>query len=255
MAVFLKLFALVHLLLTYGILSFVISLLPVGERARRAMRARNASSFSRRALTVFGVRMHVKHGERLHQHAGARLIVSNHLSYIDVLVIASLMPSVFITSVELQHTLLLGSLARLGGSLFVERRKPSGLKKEIEAITRVLGQGFSVVLFPEGTTSNGERVLPFKNSLFDAAARARADILPLCLRYVGVNGGRLTPHNRDTVYYYGGTTFPQHLPKLLRLKSIDVEVVPLPSIKVHDHHSRKDLAAEAHQAISAACHG
>lgn len=255
MAVFFKLLATVPLLLTYAFLSGVISFFPVGASIRRTLRTRSTSFFSRRALAIFGIRVHVKHRERLRKHAGAPLIVSNHLSYLDALIIASLAPSVFITSVELQHTPLLGTLARFGGSLFVERRKPSGLKREIEAITEVLRQGAPVVLFPEGTTSNGDRVQPFKNSLFDAAIAARAEILPVCIRYTGVNGERLTPRNRDSVFYYGGITFQRHFPKLLKLKSINVEVAPLKSISAQAHHSRKDLAAEAHRVISSAYHG
>jgi 1-acyl-sn-glycerol-3-phosphate acyltransferase len=177
-------------------------------------------------------------------------MVSNHLSYIDVLVVSALAPSIFITSVELKNTALLGTLARLSGSIFVERRSPSGLKREIADIALALGQGLTIALFPEGTTSNGDRVHPFKNSLFDAAVRTRADIIPICFRYNRLNNERLTPENRDLVFYYGGVTFLKHFLRLLSLKSVDVEVLPLKAIKVHHLQSRKDLAAETYEAIS-----
>ncbi len=204
---------------------------------------------------LLGVRVRVKHRERLHHAGSVRLIVSNHLSYIDVLVVSSLVPSVFITSVELKNTALLGILARLSGSIFVERRRPSGLKREIEDIVSVLRQGMPVALFPEGTTSNGDRVQPFKNSLFASAVIAQADILPICLRYTGVNGEALTPHNRDKVFYYGGITFLKHFPGVLKLRSIDVECIPLRTIRAQAHHSRKGLAAEIYGVLSAAYHG
>jgi 1-acyl-sn-glycerol-3-phosphate acyltransferase len=139
--------------------------------------------------------------------------------------------------------------------MFVTRRKASGLKQEIAAVARVLGEGFGVVLFPEGTTSNGDRVQPFKKSLFDAAVTTRSDILPLCLRYTGANHEPLTPANRDAVLYYGGVSFFQHVPRLLSLKSVDVEVIPLKIIRVHEKDARKGLAAQAHDAISAVYHG
>ena len=172
---------LIPLLLLYLLLSGVICLLPVHQKTKRGAAIRTTSGFARVVLFLLNVRVRVKHGERLRETGDIRLIVSNHLSYIDVLVISSLVPSVFITSVELKNTALLGTLARLSGSIFVERRRPSGLKREIEDIAFALGQGMPVVLFPEGTTSNGDRVQPFKNSLFDAAVLTRADIVPICL--------------------------------------------------------------------------
>jgi 1-acyl-sn-glycerol-3-phosphate acyltransferase len=241
--------------LAYIVLSGTIRLLPLPLKTKRAAAIKLVSGFSRIILILFGVRVHVKHRERLHKTGSGRLIVSNHLSYIDVLVISTLLPSVFITSVELKNTTLLGTLARLSGSIFVERRKPSGLKREIGDIAFALGQGLPVVLFPEGTTSNGDRVQPFKNSLFDSAVIAHVDIVPVCLRYIRTNNKHITPQNRDNVFYYGGVSFGKHLLRFLSLASVDAEVVPLKAISVHPGQSRKDLAEETHQIISEAYHG
>jgi len=161
---------------------------------------------------------------------------------------------VFITSVELKRTFPLGLLAWLGGSIFVERRSPTGLKQEIREIEQVLAEGTSVALFPEGTTSNGDTVRPFKNSLITAAITTGSSLLPVCIRYTTVNGQPVGSHNRDLVYYYGGTTFFEHLPRLLKLKIIEVECIVLRPISAHQHHSRKDLAARAHAVINAAYH-
>jgi 1-acyl-sn-glycerol-3-phosphate acyltransferase len=250
----LKSLGIVPLLLAYLFTSGIIGLLPVGKRMKRGFAVRNTSFFSGLMLGLLGIRVHVKHRERLHKANETRLIIANHVSYVDALVLSSLVPSVFITSVELKHTAVLGVLAQFAGSLYVERRKASGLKQEINSIAEVLGQGFPIVLFPEGTTSNGDRVMPFKNSLFDTAVVARADVLPICLRYTRVDDERLTHNNRDAVFYYGGATFFSHLPKLLSKKSVDVEVFLLKDIKVHADSSRKDLAAMAHQVISEAYH-
>jgi 1-acyl-sn-glycerol-3-phosphate acyltransferase len=248
----LKIAGIVLVLIAYLLTSCFMSIFPVPGKLRRAMRARNTSFFSTLALALFGIRVHADHGKRLRASSGGRLIVSNHLSYIDALIISSLAPSVFITSVELKHTFLLGTLARLSGCLFVERRKPAGLKQEIDDIAAVLDQGFSVVLFPEGTTSNGDGVRQFKNSLFDAAVSAGSDILPFCLRYTRINDEPVTAGNRDAVFYYGGTTFFSHLPRLMAQKSVDVEVFPLKTIAATSGISRKELAAQAHDAIRAA---
>jgi 1-acyl-sn-glycerol-3-phosphate acyltransferase len=255
MRTLLKGLGIVPLVIAYIVSSCAIMVLPAGARLRRGFLIKNTSVFSRIMLALLGIRVRVKNRERLRGGATGRLVVANHVSYIDILVISSLVPSVFVTSVELGSTAFLGMLARLGGSLFVERRKASGLTREIAEIARVLGEGFAVALFPEGTTSNGDRVRPFKKSLFDAAVRAESDVLPLCIRYRQVNGVKLTPDNRDLVFYYGGVSFSQHIPGLFSLKSVDVEVIPLRTIQVHQKDMRKELAARAHDAISAAYHG
>lgn len=252
--VLLKWFGIVSLLLSYLVTSGLVSLLPLSARNRRSLRVRNTSFFSRLALVVLRVHVQSKYRERLRSHHAGQLVISNHVSYIDVLVISSLSPSVFITSVELKNAPLLGLLAKLGGSLFVERRNRSGLKQEIDEIARVLNQGFTVVLFPEGTTSNGDRVQQFKKSLFDSAVSTVADILPLCLRYRRINNKALSVHNRDSVFYYGGISFSKHFPEFLVLKSVDVEVTVLKTIKVNAHTSRKEAAESAHVAISAEYH-
>lgn len=255
MRILLKGLGIVPLFLAYIVLSGTVHLLPLSPKTKRVAAIRMVSAFARILLLLFGVRVRVKHRDRLHKTGNGLLIVSNHLSYIDILVISALVPSVFITSVELKNTALLGMLARLSGSIFVERRNPSGLKREIEDIVFALGQGLPVVLFPEGTTSNGERVQPFKNSLFDSAIIAHADIRPVCLRYVRANNKPITPENRDDVFYYGGVSFGKHLLRFLSLASVDAEVVPLKTISVQPGRSRKDLAAKAHEVIREAYHG
>jgi 1-acyl-sn-glycerol-3-phosphate acyltransferase len=255
MRILLKGLGIVPLFLAYIVLSGSIRLLPLSQKTKRIAATGIVSAFARILLMLFGVRVHVKHRDRLHKTGSGPLIVSNHLSHIDILIISMLEPSVFVTSVELKNTALLGMLARLSGSIFVERRKPSGLKREIEDIAFALGQGLPVVLFPEGTTSNGERVQPFKNSLFNSAVIAQTDIVPVCLRYTRVNNKRITPENRDNIFYYGGVSFGKHLLRLLSLASVDAEIVPLKAISVHPGRSRKDLAGEAHKVISEEYHG
>lgn len=238
------------LFILYLLASLVAFTLPVKARTRRSGMTRLVSFFAGLVLWLYGVRVAATGGRRLAPPHRGHLVVANHLSYVDVLVLASLAPAVFVTSIELRNTLLLGQLARLSNSLFVERRKASGLRREIDAITGVLNQGFSVVLFPEGTTSNGDRVHPFKQSLLDAAVKANCGILPVCLRYQRVNGQPLTAASRDAVLYYGGTTFFRHFPRFLTLRSVEVKISVLHPIHTSADDSRKHLAERAHEAIS-----
>jgi 1-acyl-sn-glycerol-3-phosphate acyltransferase len=243
--------ALFSLLLLYLLSSLAVVAAPLAGRTRRRFFAATTSFFCRQGLGVLGIRAAVRGTGKEDLRRRNHLIVSNHLSYVDILIISSLAPSAFITSVELKHTFLLGLLARFGGSLFVERRSPAGLKREIAEITRALKEGLTVVLFPEGTTSNGDSVRPFRNSLFTAATETGTDILPLCLKYTRVDGRPLGRGNRDSIFYYGGTSFFEHLPRLLSLRSVDVECTILTPIPALQRDSRKDLARTAHHAISA----
>ena len=257
MRILLKAIALFLILILYALVALCIMALPA-KRARKLERLTgNVMFFSRLGLRMLGIRVHTRRMKRkgIRQRRTNYLIISNHLTYADILVVASLMPSVFITSVELKQTFPLGFFAWLGGCLFVERRSRAGLKREIEEIANVLTQGTSVALFPEGTTSNGDTVQPFKNSLITAAITTGTSLLPVCIRYRAINGRTVDHSNRDSLYYYGGTTFFQHLPRFLALKSIDVECVIMKPIAAHQHLSRKDLATRAHQVISSAYHG
>jgi len=240
------------LLVLYLFLGTLFRAVPLGKTRKRALVLRLVSLFSRMLLALLGFRVIAHHRKRLMSGTKGRLIIANHVSYVDILVIASLAPAVFITSIELRNTALLGILASLGGSIFVERRNPAGLKQEIEIISRVLSEGFSVVLFPEGTTSDGDGVRSFKNSFFDAAIKADCEIFPLCLRYRKINNAPITARSRDSLFYYGGMTFFPHSLGLLALRSIDVEVFLLEAIAPRNHASRKQLSALAHTMIGAA---
>lgn len=246
--------AVLFTLVLYSLVALCLVLLPAGRAGRRSLLIRNTSLFSRVVLRLLGIRIAV-HRRGHHPPArGSCLVVANHVSYVDILVLAGLRPAVFITSIELRNTFPLGLLAWLGGSIFVERRSPAGLKKEIRDIEAVLRDGHAVVLFPEGTTSDGETVNPFKNSLFTAAIATGAPVLPVCLRYSRIDDRRITPANRDAVYYHGGTTFPAHAPRLLALRSVHMECVTCDPVPTHPGQSRKDLAAQCHAIISAEYH-
>lgn len=244
------------LLLLFAWSALLIAALPAGPARRRDLLARNASIFARLALRIVQVRVASRRLQRkgIRRRRRTFLVLSNHLSYVDVLVLASRMPAVFITSIELKRTFPLGVLAALGGSIFVERRSPAGLKEEIALVSRVLEQGTSVVLFPEATTSDGETVRPFKSALITAAIASGADLLPVCLRYCRINGRPVDPGNRDRVFFHGGMTFLEHLPRFLSLRQVTVECIVRQPFSAHQRLHRKELAARAHDLIRSAYH-
>lgn len=240
------------LVLLYILTSQFIRLTSRDSRRRRRRLVKNTSRFSRMALALLRIRVVVRRGGLLARNRAARLIVANHVSSADILILSSIAPSVFVTSVELGNAFFVGMMARCGGSIFVERRRVTGLKKEIEEIEGAIKDGLDVMLFPEGTTSDGGGVRPFKNSLFDAAIKSGADVLPICIRYKSVNGRKIDSSNRDSIYFYGGISFFAHALRLLSNNEVDVDVLVLAPVKTADRYSRKELAAVCHKEICSA---
>jgi len=108
------------------------------------------------------------------------------------------------------------------------------------------------VLFPEATTSNGERVLDFKSSLMDPARKSGVRILPLCIKYKALNGEKLCASNRDSVFYYGDADFFTHLIGVMKLKSIEVEIAILNEVDTSVNKSRKEITSSVYNSISSA---
>lgn len=177
------------------------------------------------------------------------LLVANHLSYLDILVIHLYYPSVFITSTDIMKMPLLGRLCQNTGSLVVHRRWIWNLHREIDAICRELENGERVILFPEATTSDHSRVLPFRSSLMEAAVQTHAQLIPLALNYVSINRRPICSANRDRVCWYGDMTFLDHLWKLCCLASICMELKVLPPISKQGGLGRKSLTRLAYERI------
>jgi 1-acyl-sn-glycerol-3-phosphate acyltransferase len=212
----------------------------------------NASEYAKRAMKALGVEIDVIGLDKAVMHKKNFLLVSNHMSYVDVMVMASLVPTVFVTSVDMGETKFLGTIAELGGAIFVERRNRLKVERDIAQMTNSLKQGFNVVIYPEGTSSNGDQVLPFKKSLLMAAVEAERDILPVAIKYLTVDGEPVEQSNRDKICWYGDMEFMPHFLELLKVKSLRVQVEFLEPIKVTKESTRHDLADRAYESISKA---
>lgn len=235
-------------LFSYMGTSFLCDLLIKDSVKKRECFTKVTSKFCGWGLRILGISINVC-GKDILDSGGHKLQIANHMSYLDIMILATINPTLFITSVELQHTFFLGAVARLGGSLFVERRSKAKLLEEIERIGSTINDGFTVTLFPEGTSSNGERVLPFKGALFLTAQQSSVEIQPICIKYLSIDGKQVTPSNRDLIYYYGDLTFFPHIFKLLFVKSVEVEVTFLDPIKSNGIE-RKELVELTYSTIS-----
>ncbi len=199
-------------------------------------------------ISILGIKVTVK-GEMpsVNNHF---FIVSNHLGYLDIFIIAKYFPAVFVTSVEMRETKFLGEVCYLGGCHFVERRSLKKLAREIREIADTLKDNMNVVLFPEAKSTNGEKVIDFKPSLFEAARRQNSVILPLCLNYRKLDGEVITLKNRDEVFWYGEMSFFPHFLSLLNKKSIEVDLNVLGTLESQRFKDRNELADKTYDLIS-----
>ncbi|QDU83452.1 2-acyl-glycerophospho-ethanolamine acyltransferase [Planctomycetes bacterium Pla163] len=174
------------------------------------------------------------------------LLVCNHLGYLDIPVLASQVPTIFVSKAEVAHWPLVGALARSAGTVFVQREQKRTLVETSKHIAEELELGSSVVLFPEGTSSGGEQVLPFRASLLDPAARGGLPVAYAALRYLSPPG---FPPASDVVCWWRDMPFGSHILGLLRLPRIRAEITfgaePLVG------RDRKDLAQRLWEATRA----
>ncbi len=242
----LKTFYFLLFLVSYFGSSILIYLLSLAnmEKARK-MLVKNISLHSKIGLKMLGVHLHFDHRILEQNH----LIVANHLSYLDILCISSIIPTCFVTSVEMKETPFLGQMCTLGGCLFVERRSRKGLSSEVSELSEALKKGLNVCIFPEAKSTNGEKVLGFKRPLFQAAIDAKRSILPLCLNYQSVDGEKLSLKNRDDIFWYGDTSFVVHFFRMIRHRKLKVRISVLDSIDVSSDVTKVELADMSYFAI------
>ncbi|MCB0413292.1 MAG: 1-acyl-sn-glycerol-3-phosphate acyltransferase [Bdellovibrionales bacterium] len=221
----LKFFFIINIIWTFLLVSTLLNFIPAPELSRQKWRMHLLSFWAKVILFVTRIKTNVI-GVRDRQQS--YLIISNHLSYLDVMILSALCPTRFVTSVEMGTAPGLGVLTNVGGCLFVERRNRNNLPKEIEQIAENLKKGINVVVFPEATSTNGEAVKQFKRPLFRASSLGGVPIQPVCLNYKSINGEALKQSNRDMVFWYGDMDFLPHLWNLLSLRRIEVEVSFLP---------------------------
>src|ERR1044072_4757195 len=176
---------------------------------------------------------------------GAFFLVSNHLSYLDIVVFAALTNCVFIAKSEVARWPVIGLLCRAMNTIFVDRGKRRDAARVNKIVEGALAQGRGVVLFAEGTSTQGATVLPFKSSLLEQAARAGFPVSYTALSY-RAPAGEMPAHL--SVCWWGEMTFLKHLFGLFRLSEIRASIV-FGSETIREDN-RKVLAARLRGAVS-----
>ena len=245
-----------HLSITvdFFVRAWLIKLFTKDQIKLRRRFIENNHRVAKQYLKAFQIKCRIENPDKLELLKDKNyLVVGNHVSYTDIVVLSALSPLVFITSVEMSNAPFLGTVTRLGGSLFTDRKRFVSLPKEIERFSETAKEGFSIVLFPEGTSTDGTNLRPFRSSLFEIALKADLDILPICINYVKINGEPRSEANRDLICWYGDMTFAPHFWSLLGVP-IEAVVTILEPITCSTRTKRQELSDRAYGLLSECYH-
>jgi len=181
------------------------------------------------------------------------LFVSNHVSYLDISILGSLLDACFVAKQEVNGWPIFGYLARLQRTVFVERRAVRAADQR-EVLRERLLQGDSLILFPEGTSSDGNRALRFKSALFDAANieldHGHVEVQPISIAYTRFDGMPMGRMLRPFYAWYGDMELAPHLWRALGMGTIGVDVVFHEPVRLEDFGSRKALAQHCEKVVS-----
>lgn len=180
------------------------------------------------------------------------LFVGNHISYLDVFVLGGLVPGYFIAKSEVAGWPVLGQLAKLQNTLFFERRSGRAAA-QIEIMQQHLREQGNLILFPEGTSTYGTTVQPFKSSLFKAAEIDDQDvqIQPITVSYTHCRGKPMTAEFRDFFAWYDTMPFGSHFVGALSAPPVRALISYGKPVRVSDFASRKECAAHCEQEVAA----
>jgi len=186
--------------------------------------------------------------------SGPVLYVCNHASYLDIIVLGSVIKANFIAKAEVAGWPGFGFLARIARTVFVARKR-GGTAGERDALANRLKAGDSLMLFPEGTSNDGNRVLPFKSSLFAVAEMCGADdaplpVQPVSIAYTRLDGMPLCRALRPFYAWYGDMTLGGHLLDALSLGEVVVEVIFHPVVNLAEFGDRKALSNHCHDVVT-----
>ena len=180
------------------------------------------------------------------------LLISNHASYLDIIILGSLFKTSFIAKKEISKWPLLGILAKLQNTIFIDRRV-SSLKNQENQIIKHLNEKKNLVIFPEGTSSDGNRVLPFKSSLFNIFEKnlnSKILVQTITIVYKKINGIAMNRIERKNITWHSNMDLIPNIFNVLKKLSIEVEVIFNDEFLPSKEYDRKKLALHCWEKIN-----
>lgn len=229
----------------FGAAAFAVAVITLASPLTRdrgaRLRAAAFRAWSRVATRIVGLRIEATGPAP----RGSFFLVANHLSYLDVIVLGATVRATFVAKAEVAAWPLIGRLCRALGTVFLDRTRKRDLLRVLPILDQRLRAGHGVVIFPEGTTGDGSRVLPFRSPLFAAATRAGLPAHVATLTYETPAGAA---HPSEAICWWGDMAFVPHLLAFLRLPRSTARL----AFERHPitDRDRKRLAIAAHAGIA-----
>ena len=206
--------------------------------------------FFKAASWIIGIKIEV-HGQA--SKDAPVLFVANHISWLDIFVLGGVLKSSFVARGDLASWKLFGLLSKLRRTIFIDRENRARSGAHLEQMIERLRVGDSLILFPEGTSSDGGRVLPFKSSLFAVAERWTGDkpltVQPISIAYTKLNNMPLCRHHRPYVAWIGDMELGPHLWELLTMGRVTAAVTFHDPVTLETLKTRKAMCAHCHGEI------
>ncbi len=223
----------------------------VASRLRLPVARRLPRFYHRTLCRILGIRFEII-GRRSRRRP--TLFIANHTSYLDIPIMGALLEASFVAKQEIKKWPIFGLLARLQNSIFIDRGATRQAHAQTEHLRHRLAARGSLILFPEGTTSDGNRLLPFKSALLAVAeqpVRGKSLLVqPVSVAYTHLDGIPLGHHLRPLFAWYGDMELLPHLWQLAGLGRLTVTVTFSEPVNARDFASRKVLCAHANTVIA-----
>ena len=213
----------------------------VFPRAAPATRRRLVRWWSGKLVRILGIRVHVS-GHAPRTHGEAAMIAANHVSWVDNFVVMSVRPARFIAKSEIRDWPVAGWIADRAGTIFVKRERRREIAHIVGRVHDALAQGDCIGLFPEGTTTEGDRLLRFHSSLFEPAIANAATIHPAAIRYEHADGSPC-----PAFAYVGETTFMESVTHVIGERGVVARLAFGEAIEPRGGLDRRGAARIAHE--------
>jgi 1-acyl-sn-glycerol-3-phosphate acyltransferase len=216
----------------------------VFPRVAPPMRARITQAWAHKLLRILNITLDIR-GATPDEDARNLYVVANHISWLDIFVINAAQPSRFVAKSEIRDWPIAGRLCEAAGTLFVHRTRRSDTSRINREIHDALALGDAIAIFPEGTTTRGDRLLKFHTALFEPAVVNAASVAPVALHYRLSSG-----ETAAAVAFVGETSFGQSLSAIIAEKKLIAEITFAPQIAAANY-TRREVALAAEGAIAA----
>ncbi len=223
------------LIMFFGIFIF---LLP-NDRKRRANMIL-VQFWARMLCILFGIKVRTE-GEPLPRQTGY-LVTANHMSYFDIIILGSVIPGIFISKSEVRWWPLVGLAGAMVGTLYFKRDSKTDRSDLKHKAVERLRWGQNIFVFPEGTTSDGQKLLPFRYGAFDVAIRANASVLPVTLNY----------ENPEIIQWTGNTNLFGHIFNIAKQGNVEVRLHIGPTLHPTNFKTAVDMSLHAWQVVHTA---